>query len=131
MEGVLGVKVGCLSRSSPVCTGKAGALGQGLGPGDQGARLEVGPGNKGLWVWGLGDKGLWWRSEGWEAGGQGVSRPAGVVTSHPQGPGPWEGGVGSASEVQPGWSRGRVLLQPCQQRGCSRQKWPSLSRQDR
>ena len=101
-------------------TGKAGALGQGLGPGDQGARLEVGPGNKGLWVCGLE---VWWvgfggqgvmvevrRLGGW---GPGCQEACGCGDLTP--PGTWAsgGGVGSASEVQPGWSRGRVLLQPC------------------
>lgn len=53
MWRVSGVKVRCLSWSPPMRIGKAGVLRQGLGPRDQGARLEVGPGNKGLWVWGL------------------------------------------------------------------------------
>ena len=50
VEGLLGVKVGCLSWFPLMCTGKDGVLGQGLGPGDQGTLPGMGPGNKGLWV---------------------------------------------------------------------------------
>lgn len=59
------MKVGCLSWSPLMHTGKDGVLGQGLGPGDQGTLLGMGPGNKGLWVWVLE---IWWVG----FGGQGV-----------------------------------------------------------
>ena len=80
-------------------TGKAGALGQGLGPGDQGARLEVGPGNKGLWVCGLE---VWWVG----FGGQGVMVE--VRRLGGWGPGCQEA-CGCGDLTPPGtWASGRV-----------------------
>lgn len=103
----------------------------GLGTRELGPR--GGPGNKGLWGWGLEVGGTWGTRGGVEVrklGGRGVRRPAGVLTpvNGASGRGGGELSLRCVVLLEP---RPASCCSPAQERRHGGQKWPSFCRQDR